>query len=383
LAALNGKRAPSVFLMTNTFETGGSERQCVVLAQALRKRGFCVEIGCIARFGPFQQGLAGIKEYPCGGSLYAWRSWQSRIALARWLRSQKIGVAHAFDFYTNLMLIPAARLARVPVVLGSHRQLGDLLRPAQFRAQGVAFRLCDRVVCNSRAAGRTLLEQGLAERKIVVIPNALFQEAFVQPSLPRSPQTLRIGMVARMNSAVKNYPALIRAAARLVPKFPNLEFLLVGDGPLRPELEVLAASLGLEHHVRFLGERHDVQAILTSIDISALPSRSESLSNAIIESMAVGLPVVATRVGGNCELVRDGETGFLVPVDDDASLADALEHLITRPDLRFAFANRAKEVAQASFSTDNVIRQYEQLYFSLLQRAGRTAQSTKRYAIAG
>lgn len=355
-------------MMTNTFETGGSERQFVVVASGLRNRGFCVEIGCLARLGPFQDGLGEIKEYPCGGSLYARRSWQSRGKLACFMRSHRIQIAHAFDFYTNLMLVPAARLGRVPVVLGSHRQLGDLLTPLQFRAQTLVLRLCDKVICNSRAAKQTLINQGLPEHKIAVIFNALPQEAFVQTqlALPRSSAVLRIGMIGRMNNPSKNFPCFLRAAARLVPKFPTLEFLLVGDGPLRPGLELMAQNLGLDRNVRFLGDRRDIPAILASMDISALTSSSESLSNVIIESMAAGLPVVATLVGGNSELVRESETGYLVPADNDAQFADALERLITQPELRARFSKKAKEIAKASFSLDRVMMQYEELYRSLL-----------------
>ncbi|MGH9350949.1 MAG: glycosyltransferase, partial [Terriglobia bacterium] len=359
---------PSVFLMTNSFETGGSERQFVFLAKALRQENFPVDIGCITRTGPFQEGLGEISEFSCRGSLYSRGSWVSRVHLARYLRKRRVKIAHAFDLYSNLMMIPAARLAGVPGVLGSHRQIGDCFRPSQLRAQSLGFRLSDRVICNSRAAAQALLDQGLPQRKIEVIPNGLSADAFVPapPALPRSPATLRVGMIARMNNPVKNYPGFLRAAARLAPKFPYLEFVLVGDGPLRPELEQLSKSLGLEDRVRFLGDRQDIPAVLASLDVSVLNSFSESLSNAILESMAAGLPVVATNVGGNADLVREGETGFLVPSDDEASLASAIERLIAQPGLRSAFGQKAREITLENYSVEGVVERYTQLYLKLL-----------------
>lgn len=367
---------PSVFLMVNSFETGGSERQFVFLAKALRREGFPVEIGCLTRTGPFQEGLGEIAEFSCRGSLYSRGSWAARIHLSRYLRKRRIQIAHAFDLYTNLMMIPAARLAGTPAVLGSHRQIGVCFRPSQLRAQALGLRLSDCVVCNSRAAAESLLDQGLPQRKIEIIPNGLSADAFapVQPALPRSPETLRIGMIARMNNPVKNYPGFLRAAALLAPKFPHVEFVLVGDGPLRPEMEQLSKDLGLEGRTLFLGDRQDIPAVLASLDVSVLNSFSESLSNSILESMAAALPVVATNVGGNADLVREGETGFLVPSDNELALANAIEQLLARPDLRSAFGQRAREIALENYSVDGVVERYTRLYLRLLS-AKRGAKS--------
>ena len=113
-----------------------------------------------------------------------------------------------------------------------------------------------------------------------------------------------MGMIARMNDPVKYHP-LSCAQPPGWQRVPEAEFLLVGDGPLRPGLETMAAELGIAGKVTFTGERHDIPAILSSMDVSVLISSSESLSNVILESMAAGVPVVATDVGGNPELVSD------------------------------------------------------------------------------
>jgi len=376
VAPLSNER-PLVFLMTNTLETGGSERQFITLARALDREKFGVELGCVKRKGALLEELEEISEFKLGGSLYGWHSLRARMALLRHLRAHAVAVAHSFDFYTNLVLIPVARLSGVSAVIGSHRQIGDLLSPLQFAVQSAVFRLCDRVVCNSVAAEERLRDAGISEHKLVLISNALPADAFAEasPALPRLPGVLRVGMIARMNSPVKNHPLFLRAAARLATAFPNLEFVLVGDGPLRPSLQKLAAQLGLGGRVKFLGERHDIPAVFAALDVSVVPSSSESLSNAVLESMAAGVPVVATRVGGTPEVVSDGETGLLVPPDDEERLAAAITAFLTRPELRVKCRKQGRELARANFAQDKVCKQFERLYQSVLAEKGRESRS--------
>jgi glycosyltransferase involved in cell wall biosynthesis len=359
---------PSVFLMANSLETGGTERQFATLAQALDDNLFSLSMGCLKREGAFLRGLNGIKEFAPGGSLFKWRSLRARLALARHLRRSQVSVAHSFDFYSNLMLIPAARAARVPVVVGSQRQLGDLLPPAKRHAQNLMFRLCHRVVCNSEAAAERLRASGLPKRKLVVIPNAVADKFFVltPPALPRDPNTFNVGMISRMNDRYKRHDRFLQAAARLSPRFPQARFILVGDGPLRGELEALAQSLGLKDKTLFLGERSDMPAVLASLDLNVLPSESESLSNVILESMAAGVPTVATRVGGNAELIEHGLTGLLAGTNDPDQMSAALELFLTQPDMRGACGARARERAMASYGIRKIVQRYQDLYRELL-----------------
>jgi glycosyltransferase involved in cell wall biosynthesis len=359
---------PRVFLMNDALRTGGTERQFSALARSLRPESFQVMLGCMHRVGVFLNGLGDIAEFDVGGSFFTLQAQRSFVALVKYLRSRSVAIAHSFDFYSNLMLIPAARLAGVPVVIGSQRQLGDLLTPAQRAVQSVVFRISDRVVCNSRAAADLLAQRGLPRHKLTVIPNGLSNEAFAEatPALPRIPGLLRVGLIARMNDPVKNQTVLLHAAARLKDKFPHVEYLLVGDGHLRHGLEQIARKLGLADRVRFMGERHDIPAILAAMDISVVASSSESLSNVILESMAAARPVVATRVGGNPELVRDGETGVLVPTNDESKLAEALAQLLARPSLREELGRKAQSVARAQFGMERVRDQYEHLYAALV-----------------
>jgi len=356
--------------MCNNGDAGGTERQFAVMTDALSHGQFRLQTGCLQRRGGFFDNLPDIQEFPLGGSFVSWQSQRSRAALARYLRHEKLSVAHSFDFYTNLMLLPVARLAGIPVRIGSMRQLGDRLSPAQTKALTWVLRwFSDRIVCNSRAAASRLIDLGIPAHKPVVIPNALPAECFLpaQPAQARTGKTLRIGLVARMSEKVKNHPALLRAAAILLKDFPELEIVLAGDGRLRPELEKMANDLGISASVHFLGERRDIPAVLASLDISVLTSFSESLPNAILEAMAAGLPVVSTRVGGSPEVVRDGETGFLVDSGNDAQLVEALRALLQNESLRKQFGAQGRDAARAQFGIASVQKQYEDLYTATLR----------------
>lgn len=363
-------RQQPLFLMIDSLQTGGSERQFVAVSRSLDKERFRLHLACIRAKGALLDGID-VDEFPLGGSLYGVQSWKTRVNLWRHLRQQKVAIAHAFDFYTNLLLIPTARCAGVPVVIGSQRQLGDLLTPMQFRAQLMVYRQCDAVVCNSRAAADRLIEAGLSEKKITVIWNGLAQDGFglAAPALPARAGWRRVGMVARMNTPAKNHSLLLRAAARLLNSDLKVEFVMVGDGPLRPELEREASRLGLGDHVRFLGDRRDIPAVLASCDLTVLPSASESLSNAIIESMAAGVPVVATSVGANVELINE-DRGALVPVGDESSLASELERLLRNDDRRAQLSRNCRSFAEENFSLEKMRQSYEELYAHWLRRKG-------------
>jgi len=355
--------------MINTFDMGGSERQFVALAKSLDAERWNLHLGCIRKRGPLAEGLGDVPEFRLGGSLYGVHSVRTRLALRAHLKRARIAVAHAFDFYTNLTLVPAARLARVPVVLGSHRQLGDLLTPAQFRAQLAAFRWCDAVVCNSKAAADRLTQQGLPERKIRIIGNGLILDQFESARTSRSdvPHPFRVGMIARMNASYKNHELFLKSAARVAARIANVRFILIGDGPLRPELEQKARDLGIADKVDFLGERKDIPSLLAQMDVSLMPSASESLSNVILESMAAGVPVIATDVGGNRELLADNR-GILVPSEQEEALAHAINVLLENPAQRATIADKALRYVRSEYSLASIQEKYSGLYRDLLDR---------------
>jgi glycosyltransferase involved in cell wall biosynthesis len=368
---------PGVFLMINSFETGGSERQFIELARALHPTVYRVNLGCLQPKGALQKGLGPVQHFGLGGSLYRLQSMRTRYRLAAYLRRSQLAIAHAFDYYTNLTLIPAAKLARTPVVIGSQRQLGDLLTPTQRRAQLAMFRWADCVICNSHAAAGRLIQAGMRPDQLAVIGNGLPPAAFAEaaPLARRRPGFLRVGMIARMNARSKNHRILLEVTARLRHRLRNFEVVLVGDGPLRPELERQAQELEISELVRFLGDRQDIQAVLASLDATVLPSSSESLSNAVLESMAAGVPAIASDVGGNVELIGE-DRGILVPLNDVDALEGALLQIAADLPLRETLSRNARKFAQENFTIERMRQKHEELYNELLDRKGWGSKSS-------
>jgi glycosyltransferase involved in cell wall biosynthesis len=175
---------------------------------------------------------------------------------------------------------------------------------------------------------------------------------------------LVVGTIGRM-VPVKDQRSLINAIALLREGGVDCSAVLVGDGPLRGELQRYAAERGVESYVHFAGERHDVHEIIRAFDVFALVSISEGLSNTTMEAMASGIPVVATRVGGADELVVDGTTGRLVPPSSPTALADALKSLLQDERRRAAFGAAARERMEGEFGLSRMISNYEQLYREL------------------
>lgn len=180
---------------------------------------------------------------------------------------------------------------------------------------------------------------------------------------------LLLGTVGRL-AAVKDQQLLLHAFAQLVTQHPGLRarlrLAIVGDGPLRAELDALAVRLGIADLIWMAGDREDVAALLREMDVFVLPSLAEGISNTVLEAMATGLPVVATRTGGNPELVDDGVNGLLVPVGDAATLADALYRLVSDDDLRQAMGASSRQRIDSQFDWSRTVDRYLSVYDSLL-----------------
>jgi glycosyltransferase involved in cell wall biosynthesis len=225
----------------------------------------------------------------------------------------------------------------------------------------------EQIVTVSNSIRTTLLRCGIDPQKIKVIYEGVDTNwiDIQKPSPLKTKHDLIIGTVAHMSSE-KGHNVLLEAAAELIPQFPNIAFVLVGDGKLASALSQQAIQLGIEKNIIFTGFRSDSESLMKNFDIFCLPSLSEGLSSAILVAMANRLPVVATNVGGITELVADKQTGFIVGPKQPSDLASALSKLIQSPNLRNQMGNMGRKRVEEKFTLKNKLDQTERLYYQLL-----------------
>jgi len=343
----------------------------IELIQRLDRSRFAVNVACFHRQGawlPRVEASAPVTEFPIAGFTRP-GTLARAAAFARWCRTKGVAILQACDFYANVFALPAAALAGVPARIGSRRELAPDKRPAQLALQRQAYRCAHAIVANSSAAADRLLGEGIRASRIHVIPNGVNLDQISGERTPRPLQT--IVTVANLRKE-KAHEVLFAAAAQLFPRHPSLGVKVVGDGPRAQELRDVAASFGLADRIAFLGHREDVPALLAEADLFVLPSRSEAFPNSVIEAMAAGLPVIASAVGGLLELVDSGRTGLLVPPDDPAALARAVEAVLAAPDSARAMGDAAREEISRRYSFDRMVQAFEELYVRQLHAGGAT-----------
>jgi glycosyltransferase involved in cell wall biosynthesis len=372
------------------FGFGGTERQFVNLARTIDRSRFDLRFACLARWGHFleeiEQQRIPVAEYHID-SLRNLTALKQQWKLAGDIRRNGIEIIHAYNFYANVFAVPAAKLAGAPVVIASIRDMGACLTPAQRRVQKFVAGLADCILVNADAIRQRLIAHGYPGGKMSVIRNGIDLSRYVpgksgtglrrEFGLPsRAPLVV---MLSRLNPQ-KGVDDFLNAAARVREQFPRARFLVVGekfiqqdgvrqrDVAYRQELARRAAGLGLGGRIAFTGFRSDVPAVLSEAAVSVLPSLSEGLSNTLLESMAAGVPVVATRVGGNPEVIEDGVSGILVSPRDPAALAQAVCAILQDRDLARRLACSARQRVVEHFALKRMARETEDLYVELLER---------------
>jgi len=373
-----------VFYLLDSLEIGGTETQAVELALRLPADEYEITLGCLRLQGPLLARLRGsgvrVQEFHPRGGIDSPAGLYQLLRLAVFLRRQQFDVVHTHDLWSNVMGVPAARLAGVPAIISSRRDLAHFdwyegkRRVWLRRIQN----LSNVVLANATPIRDALVtEDGFAPGKLRVIHNGVDTEKFERGKrdrerlLPGAGDGKQVVLVGNMHSDVKGHPWLIAAAPAVVGEFPMTRFVFAGDGESRTTFEQQVAALGLQQSFMFLGRRDDIPDVLASCDIAVLPSKAEGLPNAVLEYMAAGLPTIATRVGGNAELVQDGVTGLLVMPQDSGALAKALLRLLRDPQLLQQIASAGRRLATEGFSFDRLVRETDALYTELLRRKGR------------
>lgn len=376
----------SVLYLLPTLMTGGLERMVVSLATGLDAARFAPRILCFERPGPFAE-IARNGGVPVDIDLRRPGYLDVRFVrhLAARLAADPPDLVHAHNSTALVYGAFAARLAGgVPLVYTEH----DRTFPGAPQNRVLHFaagRMATRIVTVAEWLRRALMRhEGFDRERLDVIPNGIDAAPFLAPvdriaarrALDLSPDAPVVACVARL-AMVKNHDALLRAWRRIADVWPDATLLLVGDGPRRDALRELAGRLSLGvRHLQFLGDRHDVPAILAAADLHVLASRSEGMSLTLLEAMAAGKASVATAVGGNPEVIEDGRTGLLVESGDVHALASAVGTLLQDRSRAARMGAEAREVFQRRFTLDAMIRAYERVYEEVAARRREGARAT-------
>ncbi|HEX3394628.1 MAG TPA: glycosyltransferase [Acidimicrobiales bacterium] len=361
-----------VVLVSNGLTHAGAETQMMRLARTLRRRGDDVGLLSILPNEAFLDDLAtlAIPAVECK----LWPRLRAVSAMSdgiRVLRAWRPDAVVSFLFQADMLARVAGRLTGVPVIISSIRneRVPGLGRERLIR---LTDRLCTLTTTNSELAAEGLVHRGVVPReRLVVVPNGVDPSAFTPPSPARRAQireALGVGgdqflwLAAGRLEAQKDYPTLLRALAAIAGAGGDPVLRIAGQGPLRTEIEALAARLGVASRAQLLGLRTDVADLLAAADAVVLSSAFEGLPNIVLEAMAAGRPVVASRVGGVGELVVEGVTGTTVSPGQPEELGRAMSEMMALPEeTRRSMGSTARSLVASRFSVDAVTAQWAAL----------------------
>ncbi len=359
-----------------TLGTSGLQKQVVNVINRSDRSRFVHSICCLEALGPLAEAL----EEPLP-TIHLMNkkpglSFRLPLRLAGLFRREKVHVVHTRTFGPYLYSAFAAKLAGAALIYGEH---GDLPMMRHRRRIRTAVRVLARLTTEFYAvteAGRRCLAE-LSRRpieRISVIHNGVESEVFkpgdaaaarARVGIPAD--AFVIGFLGRV-APVKNLAALFGVLPAVHRAVDNAAVLVVGDGPNMEHVRRMAAAAPRPDRVYLVGDRRDVSDLLPAMSACVLPSLSEGHSNTILEAMAAGCPVIASNVGGNPEIVRHNETGFLFPLDQPEEMGERIIELARSDDLRLRLGRRAREVVLSDFSMDAMLRQYEALYDRVARR---------------
>ncbi|MFW6108247.1 MAG: glycosyltransferase family 4 protein [bacterium] len=395
-ARRSGRRPIRVLFVSDTGgQLGGAERSLLSLVEALDQRRYELH-AVVGTEGPFAARLRGAHvrvavrplatiartRNPLKLLLYAARFLRGVLSLAWRIRRLRIDVVHANKNTLAIYAIPAARLTGAASLWHARNRATNFGRVGAW-----LFRHCDRVVCVSESIARPFRKSFPDDQqRIAVVHEGIDPAPFAAPEagtdlrdlLGARPGERWVGTVGRL-TPWKGQDDFLRAAARVAEGDPDARFLVVGDcvaspaeqaadEAFRDRLHALAGELGITEAVRFTGYRDDVPAAMNALDVFVLPSQDEPFGIVVLEAMAAARPIVATNAGGVPEIARDGEEALLVPVGDVPAMAEAIERLLSDPELAARLARAAEARVREAFPLWRHAARLRELYETLAAR---------------
>jgi glycosyltransferase involved in cell wall biosynthesis len=371
-----------VAILIDALNQGGAERQVLNTTWALARKGCHVELIYYYEIDTAAPGYdhpafreARVTCIPKQGRpfRFLWR-------LSRHLRRGRLDIVHSFKSVPTLYACLAGKMAGVPIVLGGCQ--------GEYEDRGLA-RLGHRLVkrslagwiTNTRSIVETLVKEiGVRREDCFVAYNGIDPRAFAsglskgdaRKKLGVPPGAPTVTIVAGLRP-IKNHRLFLDMARLVLAELPETRFLLAGEGEMRPTLERYARELEISGRVMFLGSRSDIPDVLAATDVAVLTSHSEGLPNALLESMAVGIPVVTTDYAGARELVTDGAEGFIVPRGDAAAMADRVLRLLREERLRQSMGGNGARTVAGRFSMDAMAASFLSAYHVCMARVSRAS----------
>jgi glycosyltransferase involved in cell wall biosynthesis len=361
-----------VLLMARELGSGGSERQLTEIARFLDRDRFEPHVGCFHAQGFRADELraAGVPVVRFAvRSFYSPATLKPALEMGAYLRRHQIALVHTFDYPMNTFGIPVGRAFRVPVALSSQRCHRSLFPTLYRHVLRVTDAMVDGIVVNCEYVRRHLIEEERVGPGLIdLCYNGIDTEEFQAGGGGRAGEGITIGVVSVLR-AEKSLHTLLDAFAMVRGLRPGTRLMVVGSGPLEGELRARAGKLGILPDCGWERDTAEVAAQLRAMDIFVLPSREEALSNSLMEAMACGCCAVASRVGGNPELVREGETGLLFRAGDAAELAGKLRMTIEQEGLRRSLGAGAARFIRREFSIQRAAARMGEIYARHLQDA--------------
>lgn len=360
-------------LMTDS-KIGGAERVVFWLAKGLDKERFDVSVCSLSPRGPIFDEIEKEKikvftlDIKCKWDIF------HSLRLIKLIKTQKTDILQSHLFHANLLARIIGKIMGVPVIISTEHIMGLEKRSRLFINRATSL-FVDKFIAISFSVGEFLTKTvGIKLSKIRVVQNGIAYQDSQYFNINKrdrreefgfSPAEKIVGTVARMHEQ-KGYSYLLRAAQEVIRYYPEVKFLLVGDGPLKNKMEQLAVDLKITKNVLFKGFYKDVPAIMSIFDIFVLPSLWEGLPITILEAMVMRKPVIATKVGGVSEAVKDGLTGLLVEPCDYLSLSGAIMRLLNDEELRFKMGRAGYKNVSEYFDAKMMVEQTEKIYDTII-----------------
>lgn len=368
----------NVLQLVGSFNQGGSERQAVQLIKLLHAdETHNVFVATLSLEGNLIEeikavGITDIPEFPLH-SFYDLNFLKQVNRFRKYLKTKDIDLIQTHDFYSNVFGILVARLAGIRIKIAAKRETTGMRSPKQIKMEDRVFSAANKIVVNAKAVENYLLNRKVAENKIAVIYNGLDfsrlvprnatkQELLNEFKLPFGEDEIVIAQVANMRHSVKNQDMVLRAAPRVIEKFPSSHFVFAGEGERIEILKDLAQDSGIIENVHFMGACRNVPDLLAISSIGLLTSFAEGFSNSILEYMYAELPVISTEVGGAAEVIENGTTGYLIESDDSSTLTEKLLQLLHNPEMSKSMGIAGKNYVINRFSLEKQLEETLRLY---------------------